>query len=58
MVFRKFRFLDEVSAIVFDLGSHSCRSGYAGEDQPKSVFPSVILPLPISDLETYYDSIS
>ncbi|XP_024383760.1 actin-related protein 4 [Physcomitrium patens] len=33
---------DEVSAIVFDLGSHSCRSGYAGEDQPKSVFPSAV----------------
>jgi hypothetical protein len=32
---------DEVSAIVLDLGSHSCKAGYAGEDQPKCVFPSV-----------------
>eukprot|EP00246_Nothoceros_aenigmaticus_P013262 TRINITY_DN4491_c0_g1_i1.p1 TRINITY_DN4491_c0_g1~~TRINITY_DN4491_c0_g1_i1.p1 ORF type:complete len:443 (-),score=90.27 TRINITY_DN4491_c0_g1_i1:228-1556(-) len=33
---------DEVSAIVLDLGSHSCKAGYAGEDSPKSVFPSVV----------------
>jgi hypothetical protein len=32
---------DEVSAIVVDLGSHSCKAGYAGEDAPKAVFPSV-----------------
>ena len=32
---------DEVSAIVIDLGSHSCKAGYAGEDTPKAVFPSV-----------------
>ena len=34
-------FADEVSAIVVDLGSHSCKAGYAGEDAPKAVFPSV-----------------
>ncbi|KAL9303552.1 hypothetical protein ACSQ67_020815 [Phaseolus vulgaris] len=33
---------DEVSAIVFDLGSHTCKAGYAGEDAPKAVFPSVL----------------
>ncbi|KAL8135526.1 hypothetical protein AgCh_010246 [Apium graveolens] len=33
---------DEVSAIVIDLGSHSCKAGYAGEDAPKAVFPSVV----------------
>jgi len=33
---------DEVSAIVVDLGSNSCKAGYAGEDQPKAVFPSVV----------------
>ncbi|KAK2976496.1 hypothetical protein RJ640_001041, partial [Escallonia rubra] len=32
---------DEVSAIVLDLGSHTCKAGYAGEDAPKAVFPSV-----------------
>ncbi|KAL0697881.1 hypothetical protein Bca4012_054003 [Brassica carinata] len=31
---------DEVSAIVVDLGSHTCKAGYAGEDAPKAVFPS------------------
>ncbi|KAH6755417.1 actin-related proteins 4A [Perilla frutescens var. hirtella] len=33
--------VDEVSAIVIDLGSHTCKAGYAGEDAPKAVFPSV-----------------
>ncbi|CAK9185667.1 unnamed protein product [Ilex paraguariensis] len=32
---------DEVSAIVIDLGSHTCKAGYAGEDAPKAVFPSL-----------------
>lgn len=32
---------DEVSAIVVDLGTHTCKAGYAGEDAPKAVFPSV-----------------
>ncbi|GJP43367.1 hypothetical protein CLOM_g2840 [Closterium sp. NIES-68] len=32
---------DEVSALVLDLGSHTCKAGYAGEDAPKAVFPSV-----------------
>ncbi|KAF2325539.1 hypothetical protein GH714_030061 [Hevea brasiliensis] len=37
---------DEVSAIVIDLGSHTCKAGYAGEDAPKAVFPSgMIAPL-------------
>ncbi|BBN19194.1 actin-like protein 6A [Marchantia polymorpha subsp. ruderalis] len=33
---------DEVSAIVLDLGSHSCKAGYAGEDAPKAVLPSLV----------------
>ncbi|CAN6690793.1 unnamed protein product [Malus baccata var. baccata] len=33
---------DEVSAIILDLGSHTCKAGYAGEDVPKAVFPSVV----------------
>ncbi|MQM00966.1 hypothetical protein Taro_033710 [Colocasia esculenta] len=33
---------DEVSAIVIDLGTHTCKAGYAGEDAPKAVFPSVV----------------
>ncbi|CAD5164519.1 unnamed protein product [Musa acuminata subsp. malaccensis] len=33
---------DEVSAIVLDLGSYTCKAGYAGEDAPKAVFPSAV----------------
>nr|ADI46900.1 ARP4m [Volvox carteri f. nagariensis] len=32
---------DEVNALVLDLGTHSCKAGYAGDDTPKAVFPSV-----------------
>ncbi|KAK2647825.1 hypothetical protein Ddye_015314 [Dipteronia dyeriana] len=35
-------YADEVSAIVLDLGSHTCKAGYAGDDAPKAVFPSVV----------------
>lgn len=31
---------DEVGAIVIDVGSHTTRAGYAGEDMPKADFPS------------------
>ncbi|CAL9108137.1 unnamed protein product [Musa acuminata var. zebrina] len=37
-----FSLVDEVSAIVLDLGSYTCKAGYAGEDAPKAVFPSVV----------------
>ncbi|KAG2486149.1 hypothetical protein HYH03_015113 [Edaphochlamys debaryana] len=33
---------DEVNAIVLDLGTHSCKAGYSGDDTPKAVFPSVV----------------
>lgn len=32
---------DEVNAVVLDLGTWQCRAGYAGDDTPKAVFPSV-----------------
>eukprot|EP00798_Chlamydomonas_sp_ICE-L_P024042 gene24042-9619_t len=31
---------DEVNALVVDVGTHSCKAGYAGDDIPKAVFPS------------------
>ncbi|TPX59709.1 hypothetical protein PhCBS80983_g02298 [Powellomyces hirtus] len=31
---------DEVSALVFDIGSSTSKVGYAGEDTPKAVYPS------------------
>ena len=33
---------DEVGALVFDIGSHTTRIGYAGEDCPKADFSSYI----------------
>ncbi|KAJ6803309.1 actin-related protein 4 isoform X2 [Iris pallida] len=50
---------DEVSAIVIDLGSHTCKAGYAGEDAPKAVFPSVVgsieQPEAIEDIKSEKD---
>ncbi|ORY81735.1 actin family [Leucosporidium creatinivorum] len=37
---------DEVSAIVLDIGSHTTRAGYAGEDSPKTVFPTTFSTVP------------
>lgn len=34
-------FADEVSAIVMDIGSYNVKAGFAGEDAPKAIFPSV-----------------
>lgn len=33
--------VDEVNAVVLDLGTYMCKAGYAGDDTPKAVFPSV-----------------
>uniref|UniRef100_S4RN62 Actin-like 6A n=1 Tax=Petromyzon marinus TaxID=7757 RepID=S4RN62_PETMA len=33
---------DEVGALVFDLGSYSVRTGFAGEDCPKADFPTAL----------------
>ena len=32
---------DEIDAVVIDVGSSLAKAGYAGEDAPKAVFPSV-----------------
>lgn len=34
-------FADDVSAVVIDIGTHSTKAGYAGEDTPRCVIPSV-----------------
>jgi hypothetical protein len=50
---------EEVSAIVLDLGSHSCKARYAGEDQCKCVFPCVkSVSLPLSNLEPTFQWLS
>jgi hypothetical protein len=35
---------DEVNAVVLDIGTYQVKAGYAGEDAPKYVFPSVRRP--------------
>ena len=35
-------FLDEVGALIFDIGHYALRAGYAGEDCPKFEVPSVV----------------
>ena len=32
----------EVAALVVDNGSDMCKAGFAGEDAPRAVFPSII----------------
>ena len=33
---------DDVSSVVFDIGQYQVRSGYSGEDQPRSLLPSFL----------------
>eukprot|EP00198_Chlamydomonas_reinhardtii_P007333 XP_001696669.1 actin-related protein [Chlamydomonas reinhardtii] len=35
-------FADEVNALVLDLGTHTFKAGYSGDDTPKAVFPSAV----------------
>jgi len=37
---RLFTTVDEVSALVVDIGSSSLRAGYAGDDTPKAIIPT------------------
>lgn len=40
---------DEIGAVVIEVGSHTTRCGYAGEDTPKSVFPSDVSVVSMND---------
>jgi actin-like protein 6A len=33
---------DEVGAVVMDIGTHTTKAGFAGEDMPKAIFPSYV----------------
>ena len=33
---------DEVAALVIDNGSGKCKAGFAGDDAPRAVFPSIV----------------
>lgn len=33
---------EEISAVVLDNGSGMCKAGFAGDDAPRCVFPSIV----------------
>ena len=33
---------DEIAALVVDNGSEMCKAGFAGDDVPRAVFPSIV----------------
>jgi len=33
---------DEIAALVIDNGSGMCKAGFAGDDAPRAVFPSIV----------------
>ena len=33
---------DDVAALVMDNGSGMCKAGFAGDDSPRAVFPSIV----------------
>ena len=35
-------FIEEVAALVIDNGSGMCKAGFAGDDAPRAVFPSLV----------------
>ena len=34
--------MEEVAALVVDNGSGMCKAGFAGDDAPRAVFPSIV----------------
>jgi actin-related protein len=45
---------DEVSSLVFDIGTYSCRLGYSGEDSPKAVLQPILGVNRQGDNVSYY----
>ena len=46
--------IDEVSALVVDNGSDMCKAGFAREDGPRTIFPSIVgLPLGWGQKDSY-----
>ncbi|KAK6312635.1 hypothetical protein J4Q44_G00182990 [Coregonus suidteri] len=39
---QKFKMEDEIAALVVDNGSGMCKAGFAGDDAPRAVFPSIV----------------
>lgn len=42
----------DIGAVVCEIGAYAARLGFAGEDQPRSYFPSVSLLTPLWCLDT------
>ena len=40
---------DDVSSVVFDIGNYNVRSGYSGEDCPRSILPSYVGVVPFEE---------
>lgn len=34
--------MEEIAALVVDNGSGMCKAGFAGDDAPRAVFPSIV----------------
>ena len=47
---------DEVNALVLDVGSLYVKGGYAGEDTPKALFPSVCVLATASHIDTVHSA--
>jgi actin, other eukaryote len=33
---------EDIQALVIDNGSYTCKAGFAGDDAPRAVFPSIV----------------
>jgi len=47
--------VDDVAALVVDNGSDTCKAGFAGDDVPRTVFPSTVGIRRIIGLKDSYD---
>ena len=46
---------EDVAALVIDNGSGLCKAGFAGDDAPRAVFPSIV-GHPKYQVKTFYQS--
>ena len=48
---------DDIAALVIDNGSGMCKAGFAGDDAPRAVFPSIVgRPRYQVDISNYYEN--
>ena len=47
----------DIAALVIDNGSGMCKAGFAGDDAPRAVFPSIVgRPRYQVDISNYYEN--